>query len=191
MKKIFGEDNKNQEINLYSYLYKKNFCPNVDNYLQDLRETEWATKNKYNKEKNIKNSYNILSLNEKMIIFPKDEINIETQKSRQIICEFAIPIFHYYRSNKKSTYLFRDFYHIKINEFPVQYVILNNIYDMTAKQLYEYIWNLNILFMNHPNIDTNNFWWNKENENLQNEHNEENIKENVNKKNCYPFVLRY
>jgi hypothetical protein len=123
-----------------------------------------------------------------MIIFPKEKIDKETYKSRQIICEFAIPIFHYYRSNKKSTYLFRDFYHTKINEFPVQYVILNNIFDMTGKQLYEYIWNLNILYMNHPNIDTNHFWWNQENDNLINA---ENNKDKINIKKCYPFVLRY
>ena len=59
---------------------------------------------------------------------------------------------------------------------------------MTAKQLYEYIWNLNILYMNHPNIDTNNFWWNKENGYLINA---ENNKDKINIKKCYPFVLRY
>ena len=154
MKKLFEEDNKNQEINIYSYLYKKNFSPNVDKYRDDLRETEFFTKSMNKKKKNIKNdsqninknnlennkqSYNILSLNEKMISFPKEKIDKETKKFREIICEFAIPIFHYYRSNKKSTYLFRDFYHTKINEFPIQYVILNNIFDMTAKQLYEYM----------------------------------------------------
>ena len=59
-----------------------------------------------------------------MTIFPKEEINSETKKSRKIICEFAIPIVHYWRSNKNSSYLFRNFYHVKIEEFPIQYVIL-------------------------------------------------------------------
>ena len=136
---------------------------------------------KNNNKKEIK----ILSLNEKLIIFPKEQINADTKKSRKIICEFAIPLFHYYRSSNNSTYLFRDFVHTKIKEFPVQYVILNNDFSLSARQLYEYVWNLNIVYMNHPNINTSSFWWNQENKNIQNREKIKDIK------NCYPFVLRY
>ena len=207
-------DNKDQEIILYSYLYKKNFSGNVDDYLNSLVGTNYVEK-KDNKDNNIDNIINdvnniinnniineeenkskkikILSLNEKMIIFPKEEINSETKESRKIICEFAIPIVHYWRSIKKSSYLFRNFYHVKIEEFPIQYVILNNNYDLTARQLYEYVWNLNTIYMNHPNIDTSNFWWNQENKNIDNEGilQEKKYNKNTNIKNCYPFVLRY
>ena len=46
--------------------------------------------------------------------------------SRKIKTEFAIPIYHYYRSSKDSVYLFRDAFHTKFIQFPIQYVILNN-----------------------------------------------------------------
>ena len=64
---------------------------------------------------------------------------------------------------------------------------------MTSRQLYEYIWALNIFYLNHPNINTSNFWWNQQNKNLEKEKENENKKneENINVKNCYPFVLRY
>ncbi len=47
--------------------------------------------------------------------------------------------------------------------------------------------------MNHPNIDTSNFWWNQENKNIDNEGilQEKKYNKNTNIKNCYPFVLRY
>ena len=208
MKKLFEEENNKLEINTYSYLYKKTLSSNIDDYMQVLKDTNFISKDKEsenikkdlkdtNNENNLENqnkSINILSLNEKLSIFPKDEINKETKKTRKVICEFAIPIFHYWRANRKSTFLFREYYHIKISEFPIQYVILNNNYDMTARQLYEYIWNLNIVYMNHPKIKTNNFWWNIKKETLNNEEidNGENKKnKNINIKSCYPFVLRY
>ena len=92
---------------------------------------------------------------------------------------------------------------MRIKEFPEQFIILNNSFNLTAKQLYNYIWNLNVLYMNHPNIDTSNFWWNQDYENLEYNENKENIiKDNNTKdetnskgktiiKKCYPFVLRF
>ena len=127
---------------------------------------------------------NVISLKDRAIMFPTEIINYETGKSRKVITEFALPIFHYYRSNKNSTYLFREFYHEKLNSFPVQYVLLNNTYNITPKQLYDYVWNLNILYMNHPKIDTSKFWWNISEK-------ETNDSDNTNYKKCYPFVLRY
>ena len=180
MKIIFKEDNVNNEINtdisLYSYFIKKNQITNLDEFRYYLN---YSKEYKLNKNSN---KEHILSLNEYMVYFPKEIINKDTKKTRKIITEYIIPIFHYYKSNKDSVYLFRDFYHEKIRQFPNQYIILNNSVNISGKQLYEYIWYLNSLYMNHPNIITNEFWWNK---NLI----EKNDKINI--KNCYPFVLRY
>ena len=134
------------------------------------------------------NIINVISLKDRLIMFPKDNINFEVVKSRKIISEFVLPIFHYNRSYKNSTYLFRDFYHEKLNSFPCQFIILNNLYTISSKQLYEYIWNLNILYMNHPKIDTSKFWWNNDKETSEEENNKN---DNTNYKKCYPFVLRY
>ena len=210
---LFKEENKNNGINImniYSYLNKTKEHLNVDglrdkivkgHYEQkkddnnidintNIKDTSSSSENVINEkitenkiiEKRIED-INVLSLKDQMIISSKEVINIETRKTRKIVAEFAIPIFHYYRSYKESSYLFRDFYHEKISEFPIQYIILNNSYNISAKQLYEYIWKLNILYMNHPNIDTNDFWWNKDEDILS--------KENNNIKKCYPFVLRF
>ena len=206
MKLLFEENNKNKIFNLYSYITKKNYNFALDKFREILKNTKYSLDNKSNnlegktplsssdKSNSKKETVNIISLKEKMIIFPKEEVNNETNHARRIISEFPIPIFHYWRSNKKSTFLFRDFYHIKIREFPVQYVILNNSYNISARELYDYIWNLNILFMNHPNLNSDNFWWNQK-ENTENEEKKEeeekNNKENKYPKKCYPFVLRY
>jgi hypothetical protein len=122
-----------------------------------------------------------------MIYYQKEIINSEIKSIRS---EFAIPIFHYYRNSKQSQYLFRDFVHEKISQFPVQYIILNNSYDISPKQLYDYVWNLNTLYMNHPNIETNKFWWNIT-ESKEETPEKKNTKENIHIKKCYPFVLRY
>ena len=210
MKKLFEEENKNININLYTYLYKNTSLPNINTYIDTLKDSCFIKGNKDNNiyiedistsnnsgntinENNMKikkETFNILAFKEQMVIFPKEEITKDTRLSRKISTEFAIPIFHYWRSNKKSTFLFRDFYHITIKEFPVQYIILSNIYNINAKQLYEYIWNLNIIYMNHPNMNTKEFWWNNlTNENLKED--DKNNKDNINIKKCYPFVLRY
>ena len=209
MKKLFEEENKNKNINLYTYLYKNTSLPNINTYIDTLKDSFFIKGNKDNIINNQdintpnnsgntinenmeikKETFNILAFKEQMVIFPKEEITIDTRLSRKISTEFAIPILHYWRANKKSTFLFRDFYHIAIKEFPVQYIILSNTYNINAKQLYEYIWNLNIIYMNHPNMNTKEFWWN----NLTNENSKEddkNNKDNINIKKCYPFVLRY
>ena len=205
MEKIFKDKNNKKQLNLYNFSFKKNLnIGNVEGLREAMKNSEYSSKNDSNisnsitpmgsSNKNENKNINIISFNDKMIVIPKEDITSDTNKTRKIITEFPIPIFHYWRCNKKSTYLFRDFYHIKIREFPVQYIILNNSFNISAKQLYEYIWNLNILYFNHPNIDTNNFWWNKENskDKKKNEEEEENnISENTNIKKCYPFVLRY
>ena len=127
-------------------------------------------------DKNLK----IISLNEKMIYLKKQIIDKIVFSHRYLKQEFVLPIYHYKIIHKK--YLFRNFNHIRINEFPIQFIIMNSGYNLSAKNLYEYIWNLNKLYINHPNIDTKDFWWNQINSNKIN---------SFNNKLCYPFVLRY
>ena len=181
LNKIFEEKNKHV-INLFFYFTKKNFNLGLDNFREILKNSKYSLLD--NQILTIENSkkIGIISLKEKLVLFPKEEIKKDTYITRRIMVEFLIPIFHYWRSNKKSNYLFRNCYHIKIKEFPQQYIILNNAFNISAKQLYEYIWNLNIIYMNHPNIDTSTFWWNQDKDKLEKE---------KNIKRCYPFVLRY
>ena len=122
----------------------------------------------------------LLSLKVQMVYAINQVISHYISKSYNLDFEFVLPIYHYKVSSKKPRYLFRNFYHVKLNDFPNQYIILNSKYNLSAKNLYDYIWNLNKLYMNHPNLDENEFWWNKINKN-----------ENDNIKLCYPFVLRY
>ena len=203
MRLLFEEENKNNNIVnnnliLYSYFIKKGTNINLDELKDQISDTNYyKVQNKENKNEenneniidtsskkniledkiNVKKECNILSLREKLIYFPKDIIKKITKK-RKIKSEFAIPIYHYFRSKKDSIYLFRDAFHTKINQFPIQYVILNNSYNITAKQLYEYIWYLNAIYMNHPNKSTEKFWW-KDNNNINNNNiNNNNINNN-------------
>ena len=180
---------------------EKNSDIKKENISKEINDSNTQKEEKNSKIENEK--INIISLKENMTIFPKEIITHETKKTRRVTSEFCIPIFNYWRSNKNSTYLFRNFFHVRIKEFPEQYIILNNSYNLTAKQLYNYIWNLNILYMNHPNIDTSVFWWNQDDETLKDDENkdektkdnknkeEKNNKEKRNIRKCYPFVLRY
>ena len=188
---IKKEENNINE--LYSFVSLKDQPKSFDaikNKLNNIFEgNKNGSKNINDQTRNISNIEQVkesdvilMSLKEKMIYLKTQEISEITGKNYDFKFEFTVPIFHYKISSKKSRYLFRNFYHVKINDFPVQYVILNNNYNLTAKNLYDYIWGLNKLYMNHPNISTKEFWWNK-------------INKNDNKsfegKLCYPFVLRY
>ena len=198
MKKIFEEEKRDNIYNLYTFTFKKNIhISNLESFHQIIKDTHFYSNiTNYSErissnENNIENKTietSILSLKEEMILFPNENIYSQTCSSRKIIAEFALPIFHYLRSKEKSKFLFRDFYHERIEDFPVQYIILNNTYNLSIKHIYEYIWNLNILYMNHPNIDTSNFWWNNIDE-LSTK--DESLEKNNKIKICYPFVLRY
>ena len=194
MKLLYENDNgiKN-DLKLYSYLVKKSQITSVEDLTTQLKNNQTnyynvGNNNSVSSEENIINTNNernankktisnILTLKEYMVYFPKEKINKKTLESKEITSEFAIPIFHYYRSAKDSEHLFRDFCHNKINKFPVQYIILNNSYNISAKQLYEYIWYLNTLYMNHPNTSSNDFWWNN-NDRLNNHSNNIKNKDN-------------
>ena len=209
MQLLCNKENSSNEaiLNLYTYLLKTN--QNLNKFTEIIKNTKYfsgiSSKSDFNikdnQEKNEiitenkiiehKKETNIISLKEQMIYYNKNIINSE---KNCIKSEFAIPIFHYYRSTKQSQYLFRDFIHEKISQFPVQYIILNNYYNFSPKQLYDYVWNLNTLYMNHPNLETNKFWWNltePKSETPASTSISKNNKENIHSKKCYPFVLRY
>ena len=204
MKLLFKEEsnNDNNIIALYSFLFKANtvfnknilkeLLKNSNSHYFDKSNTKpdnsktndgnsETDKNKSNESNitlgNNNDEIKILSLKEQMTFFNEDLINNLIKRKM----EFSIPIFNYYRSNKQAKYLFRDIFHEKILDFPIQYIMLNNTYNITPKQLYEYIWNLDILYMNHPKLEKNKFWWNYTDD--------EREKNKI--KKCYPFVLRY
>jgi hypothetical protein len=99
----------------------------------------------------------------------------------KILTEYPIPIVHYHRDlNPGRPNIFIDFNFNYLSDFPQQFIILNNskICQITPKYLYNYIWNLNSIYINHPNKKADEFWWNLEPEKVNNT------------KKCYPFVLR-
>ena len=197
MKLLFKEENNkdNNIISLYSFLFEANTVFNKNILKESLKKSKShyfykSNEKSENKKTNDENSkkikednivlernndeINILSLKEQITFFNEDLINNQIKTKM----EFSIPIFNYYRTNKQSKYLFRDILHEKIGDFPIQYIMLNNTYNITPKQLYEYIWNLNVLYMNHPKLEKTKCWWNYKDD-------EKEIKK------CYPFVLRY
>ena len=184
--KLIYQDNSinKKSMTLYSLIPLKDKLKSIDDIKNKLskqkqKENEGETPLR-KKEEDIK----IISLRVKMTYLKDQEIDsIVSKASPDYKFEFALPIFHYKISKKKSNYLFNKFFHIKIKDFPVQYIILNDDYSLSAKNLYNYIWNLNKAYLNHPNLDPSQFWWNKiaQNENIS-------LTEN---KLCYPFVLRY
>ena len=98
-----------------------------------------------------------------------------------IIYEYIIPIVHFKRNLAEgSSTIFQDFDYQQIKEFPLQLLILNNSTSskLSSISLYNYIWDYNSLYMNHPNKNINEFWFN--------------IKPESDKsyKKCYPFVIR-
>ena len=182
----------NSEKNLYTFISLKDKPKNIDEIKNKL-----TLKPEENEKENNQNKTNLneivapkkeieeiklISAKDKMVYIKGQIIDQKIGKTYNFNLEFTLPIYHYKISSKKYRYLFRNFYHDKIMDFPVQYVTLNSEYNLSAKKLYDYIWGLNKLYMNHPNIDTKEFWWNK-------------INKNDNKsfegKLCYPFVLRY
>ena len=182
---IYQEKNKkNKKMTLLSLIPFKEKPKSLD----DIRNILFKQKEK---EKNTSKplgindeEIKIVSLDVKMTYLDNQVIDSIVNKSNtNSKFEFAVPVYHYKTSHKKPNYLFRKFNQLKLREFPVQYIILNDSYNLSAKNLYNYIWNLNKAYMNHPNLDQSQFWWNKITQ-------EENII-SYNGKLCYPFVLRY
>ena len=135
-----------------------------------------------------KNILNIISINDKFNYYEEEildnNINIKnTRKAHKtkLFSEYIIPIVHYKRNtNPGRSSLFVDFYHSSLKEFPQQFLIFNNSHykQITPKYLYNYIWDYNSLYMNHPNKKTNKFWFNID------------FNSKSYTKKCYPFVIR-
>ena len=196
----YVDKNDKLKINIYEVL-------NI-NGLNKINDTEKSDKEKYNlllfqikkkgftKLEEFKNDdyyynqvngiTNILSLNNKISYYEGEIIdnskNEEIKKNKiKIITEYPIPIVHYHRDlNPGRSNIFIDFNFNYLSDFPQQFIILNNsiICQLTPKFLYNYIWNLNSIYINHPNKKTDEFWWNLNPETVNNT------------KKCYPFVLR-
>ena len=135
-----------------------------------------------------KNILNIISINDKLNYYEKEildnNINIKNTKKAhktKFFSEYLIPIVHYKRNTSPGrSFLFVDFYHSSIKDFPQQFLIFNNSnhQQITPKYLYNYIWDYNSLYMNHPNKKTNKFWFNID------------FNSKSYTKKCFPFVIR-
>ena len=129
---------------------------------------------------------NIIKEKEETDNIKKDEddtkiVNNNNNKNTSMIYEYIIPIVHFKRNLAEgSSTIFQDFDYQQMKEFPLQLLILNNStsFKLSSISLYNYIWDYNSLYMNHPNKNINEFWFN--------------IKPDSDKpyKKCYPFVIR-
>ena len=159
----------------------KSSNPQDDNIIiKDKENLDWNILD-INKD----NSDNKEDKSKKEIDNSKKEENKDNSKNdnheENISYEFIIPIVHFRRDLAEgSSTIFQDFNYQKINDFPLQLMILNNsdLYKLSPISLYNYIWDYNSLYMNHPRKPTNDFWFN--------------IKSDSNQqyKKCYPFVIR-
>ena len=158
---------------------------------KDHKETNKPNKNEINitpqgsiqnnNEQSNNKEINILSLRDKISYI--DSFKDETKPNKQfdnITYEYQIPIVHYRRDKGDHwQFIFQEFTYSEMREFPTQFLILNNSPSskISSRELYNYIWDYNTLFMIHPNKKTDNFWFNIG-------------KDNLNYKKCYPFVIR-
>ena len=203
-----NDKNNISKFNLFSYKINKKGISKLVDYEKNIKNTNYyknhdndknkkeegetlsinssSTKdeNENEKEEN-SNPINIISLNDKLIYYEEEildnkQISKELNKQK-IKTEYIIPIVHYRREiNPGRSTIFVDFYYSKLRNFPQQFFVFNNsnYSQITPKYLYNYIWDYNSLYMNHPNKKTDKFWFNVD------------PKTNSNIKMCYPFVIR-
>ena len=197
---------KHSMFNLYSYKFNKTNISSTDDFKNKIEDTNFFEKKiklseKQNQKKEesttatpdnttpvSKNNIteipekkcNILSINDKLAYLDYCEKDKPNYNKNEIISESLVPIVHYKRDlSDVSPTVFLDFYHQMMNYFPMQLLMLNNSNNkLSGKDLYNYIWDYNSLYMNHPNKKTDDFWFNIE----------PNTKEQY--KKCYPFVIR-
>ena len=199
--KGFNLINKNNiiisEINLFSYQIKKKGTIKFEDYINSVKKTNYfnnikdisrkgdtgLSKSSSTREEastpSDKTKINILSLNDKLTYY---ENEILENSNNIMVSEYLIPIVHYRRDPSEGrASIFLNFYYSSLKYFPQQFIIFNNSSNynkITPKYLYQYIWDYNSLYMNHPNKKQDKFWWN--------------IDPNSKKysKKCYPFVIR-
>ena len=174
------KDNKNNNNNNNNNKNNDNNDNNENNDNNDnndnnnIPDTE---NNSINKKEQFENKIIILSANDNSYFINHFETEL---KNKQIISEIIIPIVHYKRDlEDRWQTIFQQFYFSKINELPLQLLILNNHNSskISSKELYNYIYDYNSLYMTHPNKPRDKFWFNKD-------------KNDVNYKKCYPFIVR-
>ena len=184
-KSISSLDDFKNKIQTSNYFNKKTEVsnePKENNSQQDINTTTDSSNNSSNNiiqdEKKI---INILSVNDKLSYIDNFEKDLKNnKKEKSIIYEYIIPIVHYRRDLKETWQtIFQQFIYAKMTDFPMQILLLNNntASKISAKELYNYIWDYNSLYMIHPNRKTDDFWFNID-------------KEKDNYKKCYPFVIR-
>ena len=192
--------------NLYSYKFNKKGISSLNDFKTKIQNTNYfnspsekpdnqssdndttQSSNSQNdnkieeKSEDNKKMINIISISDKITYLDKYEIDNKTNKSSSnIYSEFIIQIVHYHRDLSEGlSSIFLNFYHSKMKGFPTQYLILNNspYSKITSRYLYNYIWDFNSLYMNHPNKKTDKFWFNLD------------PKSSQNSKKCYPFIIR-
>ena len=183
------------EINLFSYKIKKKGILKFEDYENTIKSTNYFKKEESSTEEDTQsctstptpedvtsseeNKINIISFKDK-ITYYENEL-FDNIRRHKLISEFVIPIVHYKRDlSPGRASIFLDFYYSSVKVFPQQFLVFNSsIYNqITPKYLYQYIWDYNTLYMNHPNKKQDRFWWN--------------IEPNSNKysRKCYPFVIR-
>jgi len=196
-------NNNFSKFNLFSYKIKKKKISKLIDYEKNIENTNYyhsqnnnsreegetivinssPINNENEKEEN-NNSNNIISLNDQLTYYEEEKLdNKEISKNLKKIkikTEFIIPIVHFKREiNPGRSTIFVDFYYSKL-KFPQQFFVFNNsnYNQITPKYLYNYIWDYNSLYMNHPNKKTDKFWFNVD------------PQASSNIKKCYPFVIR-
>ena len=181
---------KNQNFNLYSYKFIKTNISSIKEFKQKIDNTNYFI-NKSNQPDtpNIPATTgkikinNILSINDKISYIENNlkDLNKYSNNKIDLVYEQIIPIVHYRRDLSDSVItIFYDFYHQYMRDFPMQFLLLNNNSSnkFSSRDLYNYIWDYNSLYMNHPNKKRDNFWFNINPASIEKY------------KKCYPFVIR-
>ena len=172
------ESKEKKELNQVgeNIIIKENNIQNEKKINKISNNSIQAHNDEYNEEK-----INILSINDKISYIDNYEDDIQNKSQKNfIICEYQIPIVHYRRDLAEIwQFIFQEFTHLRMQEFPMQLLILNNnpSNKLSSRDLYNYIWDYNSLYMIHPNKSVDDLWFNKD-------------KEEKNYKKCYPFIIR-
>ena len=203
---MVNQNSKNNisKFNLFSYKIKKKGISKLIDYEKSIENSNYfksqinnskeegetisfnssSTKDENGNEEN-NDSINIISLNDQLAYYGEEILDnkeiLKKLKKIKINTEYIIPIVHFKREiNPGRSTIFVDFYYSKLKNFPQQFFVFNNsnYNQITPKYLYNYIWDYNSLYMNHPNKKTDKFWFNVDSN------------ESSQVKKCYPFVIR-
>ena len=160
---------KNSENNCPFELIKYQIKPNVK--LSEEAKSQLFINN--NKTKDTILSVDMaLSLNQKKN--KETSIEYDLLYHSPFYREMVVPIAHYH-ADESDYYFFNKIHLAKVNMFPRQFLIVNNSkHSFTAKDIYQYVYDINSVYLKVPNENLINSWWNN--------------KDSIRK--CYPFVIR-